>query len=130
MPDLSLAPPAVLRLAQTLAERGAPLTIRAFDSPTNQLLGATLDVGSVRVLADGGQWFVDLAPPGLDEYFDTAVWTACLNGTDVSLDLESLDSQVGWLEEHLSSGFAGDGRIECLRDARRRRAYGRMGLAT
>ena len=62
--------------ARLLASRGTPLQARFFDSPSNQVLDAQKEVGSLRVLGDRGRWFVELAPLGVGEYFDTAAWTA------------------------------------------------------
>lgn len=81
-----------------------------------------------RCSADRGQWFVEFAPPGVNEFFDTAVWIACLSRTEVSLELMPLEAQAAWLEEFLAGGVQGEYTIECLLEARRRRAYGRMGL--
>lgn len=128
MPDLSAAPRAVHDLAGWLSERGNPLEQRSFDSASNQLLQAHASWGTVQVLADRGQWFVELAPPGAEEFFDTAAWTSCFAGAEVSLELEPLEVQVGWLEEYLAGEPHVEVTVECLRDARRRRAYGRMGL--
>lgn len=80
------------------------------------------------MLADCGRWFVELAPPGSCEFFDAAVWTSCLNRTEVSLELMPVDTQAAWLAELLVDGVRGECTIECLLEARRRRAYGRMGL--
>jgi hypothetical protein len=128
MPDLSSAPQPLQRLAEWLADSRAPLRVQSFDSPSNQLLQAQTPRGTVQVLADRGQWFVELAPPDASEYFDTAVWNSCLSGTEVSLELVPLDAQAAWLEEYLAGDEEGEYTIECLREARRRRAYGRMGL--
>ena len=128
MPDLSLAPQALQRLAERLADGGSPLQVHSFDSPSNQQLRAQAPRGTVQVLADRGQWFVELAPPGASEFFDTAVWGACLTRTEVSVDPMPLDAQAAWLEEFLSGGVQGDYTLDCLLEARRRRAYGRMGL--
>lgn len=128
MPDLSSAPLALQRLAEWLADRGTPLRVLSFDSPDNQLLQGQTRHGIVQVLADRGRWFVELAPPGASEYFDTAVWNACLTQTDVSLELTPLDAQAAWLEDFLAGRLHGDYTIELLVEARRRRAYGRMGL--
>ncbi|MFI5061011.1 MAG: hypothetical protein ACHP7F_06165 [Actinomycetales bacterium] len=128
MSDLSSAPKAVQELAEWLTDRGSPLRAKAFDSPNNQLLQAPVEHFLVQVLADRGQWFVALAPPDADEYFATAVWSSCLAGTPVSLELTPLAAQVAWLKEFLAEDAHGDWSIECLRDARRRRAYQRMGL--
>lgn len=128
MSDLSTAPPAVLDLAHWLSERGAPLELRSFDSVSNQLLLAHAPRGTVQVLVDRGQWFVELAPPGAEEFFDMAAWTSCLKGEEVSLELEPISVQVGWLKQYLAGESDGEFTVECLREARRRRAYGRMGL--
>lgn len=122
MPDLSAAPHAVLNLSEWLSERGVALQERSFDSASNQMLQAYASRGTVQVLADRGQWFVGLAPPGVEEFFDTAVWVSCLTGAEVSLELESLDVQVGWLEEYLAADAPRDVSVECLRQARRRPA--------
>jgi hypothetical protein len=128
MPDLSSAPTAVQRFAGWLAEHGAHVSVQSFASPTNQLLRAPTARGTVQIVADRGQWFVELAPPEAGEYFDTAVWTACLSGSDVSLELQSLDAQVEWLIAFLGADASSRCSIECLREARQRRAYRRMGL--
>lgn len=128
MIDLSLAPSPIQELARWLAGRGCPLLPQAFDSPNNQVLWATSPRGVVRVLADRGQWFVELAPPGVDEYFDSAVWSSCLTGAEVSLELTSLAEQVAWLEDFLHDGPTSEYSIECLREVRRTRAFRRMGL--
>lgn len=128
MPDLSSAPQALETLAERLADGGTPLRVHSFDSPINQQLRAQTPHGTVQVLADRGQWFVELAPPGSSEFFETAVWTACLTRTEVSLELMPLDAQAAWLEELLANGVGSEYTIECLLEARRRRAYGRMGL--
>lgn len=128
MPDLSSAPQALQALAERLADGGTPLRVHSFDSPTNQQLRAQTPHGTVQVLADRGQWFVELAPPGASEFFDTAVWSACLTRTEVSLDLVPPDAQALWLTEFLAADVRSEYAIECLLEARRRRAYGRMGL--
>lgn len=128
MPDLSSAPQALVALAEWLADGGTPLRVHAFDSPTNQQLRAQTPHGTVQVLADRGQWFVELAPPGSSEFFDTAVWTACLTRTEVSLDVISLDAQMLWFAEFLAADARSEHAIECLVEARRRRAYRRMRL--
>jgi hypothetical protein len=128
MPDLSSAPRAVLDLAEWLSERGISLQARSFHSASNQLLQAHAPQGTVQVLADRGQWFIELAPPGTEEFFGTAAWSSCLAGAEVSLELEPLSAQVAWIKEYLAGDAHGGINIECLRQARRRRAYGRMGL--
>lgn len=128
MPDLSSAPPSLQTLAARLAREGTPLRVHSFDSPTNQQLRAHTTHGTVQVLADRSQWFVELAPAGAEEFFDTAAWTSCLAGVEVSLELEPLEVQVCWLEQYLAGEPDVEVTVECLRDARRRRAYGRMGL--
>jgi len=129
MLDLSAAPRPIQKLAGWLADRGAPLRVQSFDSPSNQLLQSQTPRGTVQVLADRGQWFVELAPPGASEYFDTAVWESCLSGTEISLELAALDEQAAWFEEFLAGDEQREHTIECLREARRRRAYGRMGIS-
>ena len=128
MPDLSSAPQALETLAERLADGGTPLRVHSFDSPTNQQLRAKTPHGTVQVLADRGQWFVELAPPGSSEFFDTAVWSACLTRTEVSLDLIPLHEQVMWLADFLAAATPDESIVECLLEARRRRAFGRMGL--
>lgn len=129
MLDLSAAPRPIQKLAEWLEDSGSPLCVQTFDSPSTQLLQAHTPRGSVQVLADRGQWFVELAPTGASEYFDTAVWASCLSGTDVSLDLAPLDEQALWFEEYLAVDEEREYTIERLREARHRRAYGRMGLS-
>lgn len=128
MPDLSSAPQAISELARILSARGNPLRTQSYGSPGDQVLRAETPAGTVQVLADRGQWFVDLAPPGVDDYFDTEVWAACLSGAPVSLELVSLDSQVAWLKEFLDEDVRTGYSIESLRKARQRRAYGRLGF--
>jgi len=103
--------------------------------PNKRFLDDAISLGSeiqlatpLSQVADRGQWFVELAPPGASEFFDTAVWGACLTRTEVSVDLMPLDAQAAWLEEFLSGGVQGDYTLDCLLEARRRRAYGRVGL--
>jgi hypothetical protein len=126
---MSLAPQVLQKFAESLAERETPLRVQAFESPSNQLLQARTARGTVQVLADRGQWFVELAPPGAAEFFSTTVWLACLSRTEVSLELMPFDAQTAWLEEYLTGGDQREYTIECLLETRRRRAYGRMGLA-
>jgi hypothetical protein len=128
LPDLSSAPAAVQKLAGWLAGRGAQLSVQSFDSPNDQLLNAKTVRGEVQILADRGQWFVELAPPNTSDFFNTAVWTSCLTGMDVNFELEPLDSQVTWMEEFLAGDVSREYSLECLRETRHRRAYGRMGL--
>jgi hypothetical protein len=128
MLDLSDAPQAVRNFADWLSDRGTSLSLQAFDSPNNQLLRAPSPRGTVQLLADRGQWFVELAPPGADEFFDTAVWSSCLAGGEVSLELTPLDTQVEWLQEFLAGELREGPTIDCLREAQRKRAYGRLGL--
>lgn len=128
MPDLSAAPQSVQKLSEWLAGRGTALHECSFDSASNQTLQAHTPRGTVQVLADRGQWFVELAPPRTIEFFDMATWISCLTGTEVSLALESLDVQVGWIEEYLVADAHDDVSVECLRQARRQRAHGRMGI--
>lgn len=127
MSDLSMAPIPVRNLAEWLADRGSPLVPQSLESPINQLLKARAQYG-VRVLADRGQWFVDLAPPGVDEFFNSAVWSSCLTGATVSLELVPLAEQVAWIEEFLSDDSRRDYSVDCLRETRRKRAFGRMGI--
>lgn len=127
MSDLSMAPMSVQNLAEWLADRGNPLVPQTFDSPTNQLLQARAQHG-VQVLADRGQWFVELAPPGVDEFFDTAVWSSCITGATVSLELTPLAEQIAWIEEFLSDDSRRDYSVDCLRETRRKRAFERMGI--
>ena len=129
MSDLALAPQVLQKFAESLAERETPLRVEAFDSPSNQLLQAQTARGTVQVLADRGQWFVELAPPGVAEFFSTTVWIACLSRTEVSLELMPLDAQTAWIEEYLTGGDQREYTIECLLETRHRRACGRMGLA-
>ena len=128
MPDLSSAPQSLQTLAEQLTRRGTPLRVHSFDSPTNQQLRAQTPHGTVQVLADRGQWFVELAPPGSTEFFDAAAWSACLTGAEVSLDLVPLDEQVMWFVDFLAAAIPDESIVECLLEARRRRAFGRMGL--
>lgn len=128
MSNLSSAPQALQVLAEQLARGGTPLRVHAFNSPTNQQLRAHTSHGTVQVLADRGQWFVELAPPGSSEFFDTAAWAACLARSEVSLELIPLDERVTWLAAFLAAATPEKPTVECLLQARRRRAYGRMGL--
>lgn len=128
MPDLSAAPRALRDLAAWLSGRGNPLERRSYDSASSQLLQARTPRGTVQVLADRGQWFVELAPLGAEEFFDTAAWRSCVSGVEVSLEVEPLESQVGWLKEYLVGRSNVEVSLRCLRDARSRRALGRMGL--
>lgn len=127
VPGLSSAPEALRELAGWLADAGT-LRVDSFNSPGNQRLRALTSLGTVQVVADRGQWFVELAPPGLSEYFDTAVWSACITGAEVGLDLVPLDAQVAWLHELVAGGVPGEVSVECLVEVRRWRAHGRMGL--
>ena len=127
--DLTSCPVAIARLAAILADQGIALRAVAFESRHNQMMEAHTPVGSMRVVVDRGQWFVELASPGHAEYFDTAVWEACLRGGPVSLELIPLDEQVSWFEAALRSEDTRRCSLECLLGARQRRAYGRMGIA-
>lgn len=128
MPDLSLAPQAISELARILSARGNPLRTETYSSPGDQVLRARTPAGTVQVIADRAQWFVDLAPPGVDDYFDTEVWSACLSGAPVSLQLVSLDSQVAWIMKFLDEDVRTRYSIESLRQERQRRAHGRLGF--
>jgi hypothetical protein len=128
MAALSSAPQSLQALAEQLAINGTPLGVHAFDSPGNQQLRAQTLHGIVQATADRGEWFVELAPPGSSEFFDAAGWRACLTRTDVSLELIPLDAQTAWLADLLVADVPTGDTIECLREARRTRAYGRMGL--
>lgn len=128
MSDISAAPQAIQELGRWLADGGTVLAVDSFESPTSQRLRAHTARGTLQVVADRGQWFVELAPLGSSEFFDTAVWAACLAGVEVSVDVIPIDAQVAWLERFLKEGDLRSCTIECLLEARRRRAYRRMGL--
>ena len=113
MPNLSVALQSVEDLSRWLAEGGVTLQEYSFDSPSNQVLHAHLSRGTVQVLADRGQWFVVLAPPGADEFFDSSTWHSCLTGTDVSLTLQPLAAQVEWLIDYLTAGPRVDVSTQC-----------------
>ncbi len=129
MPDLSSAPPVIRHFAERLAERGTPLQTVSFESSRNQLLRTALTSVTVQILADRGQWFVELAPAGVEDWFDTAAWRCCLEGGPVSVNLDPLDTQVAWIEDYLARSAKLHVSLDCLREARRERAYQRMGLA-
>jgi hypothetical protein len=128
--NLSSAPTSVVRLAQLLDDAGCPLHSTSYGSVRNQLLEVNVAAKGfrVRVAADRSQWFVELAPGHSEDYFDTAVWRACLAGTDVSLDLEPLESQVEWIIEKLADRGELTANLGCLRAARHERACRRLGL--
>ncbi|NYF11413.1 hypothetical protein HDC94_002569 [Leifsonia sp. AK011] len=128
MPDLSLAPPSVRALAEFLTSRRASLSVVRFDSPVNQELRSETPRGTVQVLVDRGQWFVELAPSGSNEFFNVAVWIACLEGGDEDAILLPLDAQTTWIANYLASSEPRKFSIECLLNVRRARAYRRMGL--
>ncbi len=128
MVDLTGAPSGIQALACELSEAGTPFEVHRFASPADQQWRALVAAGTLQVTADRGQWFIELAPPGGSDYFDAAVWDACLTGTDVSLELWSVSAQVTWMAAFLRSGTRAVPQYERLHDARDRRAYGRLGL--
>ncbi len=127
MDELSSAPPSIRALAEWLAERGTPLVLHSFHSHNNQLLKAESPQGTFEVLADRGQWFVRLAPAHSDEYFDSAVWEACLSGKEVSLEVDPLEVQVAFLQDLLTTGATDTCSTECLTEARITRVYRSLG---
>ena len=121
-------PAPIAKLDRFLASIGGQLQLIHFSSPMNQVLVATSSAGSVRVVADRGQWFVELAAPAMDEYFDSAVWTACVREVPVRLDIATLDEQVETLEAFLADGSTRTISISELEEARDQRSSGRQAL--
>jgi hypothetical protein len=128
MVNLSSAPPAVRALVERMTVGGALMGQENFDSPVNQRFQLATPRGALRVVADRGQWFVELAPEGSEEFFDSAVWVSCLTGSVVSVELPPLESQVAWFIEFLGDENGKSVALKCLLRARRRRALARMGI--
>lgn len=88
---------------------------------------------AVRLVADRGQWFLELAPPGADERFDADVWRSCLDDAEIADEPSPLDAQArfvaGNLDRILAAAQArGDELTACLRRKRSIRARRRLGL--
>ena len=128
MMDLTKAPLAIQELADWLAHRGQNLTAQSFDSPKNQLLISHPAKGSIQVLADRGQWFVELSPPGSGEFFDTSVWRSCFQSADVDVDPGPLADQVAWIVGYILGDIDGQCTLDCLLSTRKRRADARIGF--
>jgi hypothetical protein len=121
-------PDSIAELGTFLASMGAPLQSVTFSSPNNQILIGATAGGCVRVAADRGQWFVELAAPGSDDYFDSSVWAACLSDTPVSLEVEPLEKQVKVIEALVSDGSALTVSTARLKQTRSTMSEGRQSL--
>jgi hypothetical protein len=106
-------------LHETLSRRGYNVSVPWRDGPMSSgrmsLSGSTADV---RVLADRGQWFIEIRPTTEDsKWFDLELWSSCLGQPasfhvdarsmetkDVAAALAAswrLEPQVSWLESNL-----------------------------
>jgi len=126
--DLTEAPSEISSLVSAITELNVTLVVASYDSANNQLLTAQSRVGRIDILVDRGQWLVSLAPNGSRESFDMAAWEACRTGADVALTENTLQEQTLWLEQLLRSDIVHAADVECLRRARKTRAYGRLHL--
>ena len=128
MPGLGEAPEAIQALAVWLEQRGTPLVVKRFDSPNFQVLEAETSRGTIELLVDRGGWFLTVAPPNSREFFDSAVWVACLTSTPVSAEIAPLSDQVSWLRGFVEESAPVEYSLACLQEARHKRAYRGMGL--
>lgn len=129
MADFSMAPQPLREFIARMVRGGADVHAVAIDSPINQLVQLPAEFGTVEILADRGQWFVRLAPSGSTQFFDVPAWIACVTESEVSLEQMALEDQLAWLDEFLANGTKHEFTIECLLQARRKRAFGRLGIS-
>lgn len=129
MADFGVAPQPLREFIARIIRGGAVIQAVAIDSPINQLVRLPAEFGTVEILADRGQWFVRLAPRGSTQFFDVLTWIACVTESEVSLEQMPLEDQLAWLDEFLDGDTKHEFTIECLLRARRRRAFGRLGMS-
>ena len=121
MADLSSAPKVLRDFAERLSKGGAVLKTIRFLSPLNQVLQVETTIGVVQLLADRGQWFVDLAPPDQtsNDFFDAMTWRACLAREEAGTNADPLEEQVAWLEAYLRGEVSGTYTVQGLGETRR-----------
>jgi hypothetical protein len=88
---------------------------------------------AVRLVADRGQWFIELAPGDCDDWFDPDVWKSCVDGARIPDESSALSAQAEFVVRNLDQllrAAAGGQRdlLSCLRDNRAGRARRRLGL--
>jgi hypothetical protein len=106
-------PSVIDELLAALRQAGSEVHEVLFRSPNNRIIEAATSIGVIRLVVDRSQWFIELAPPDVREFFDTAVWDACCRGTPVSLNLIPLREQVDWLEAALEDGKLEGWSLDC-----------------
>lgn len=87
----------------------------------------------VLISADRSQWSIELGGSTLEDWFDAAVWEACLDDKPVDMEPTELARQASfalrrWRDVDRALGSAGSIR-ECLVRTRSLRARTRLGLA-
>lgn len=127
-PDLSAAPPVLQALAVDLGQAGFRLTGERGRGAVDRLLELTGPGCSVRLSADRGQWWVEVARTPVSDWYDPDVWVACLDDRALPLEPSPLAVQAEVVRrrwrEVAAAGPAVTDRLAATRAARARRRLG------
>ena len=126
-------PEALADMVARLQEGGFSITDEAAaEGFGDRVIVLRKDPLAARLVADRGQWFIDLAPSGCDDWFDPDVWRSCLDGTPIpdkpSTPAAHAEFVVRELDRLLAAADRQRELLACLRDNRAARARRRLGL--
>ena len=124
-PDLTSVPSEVRDLASALTAAGFGLSVE-HGSGVLEFAGPGC---RVRVSADRGQWWIELARPPRIDWFDPDVWVACLDDRPIDREPSSLAEQCAFVLERWGEVAAASPSLaDCLARQRSTRAHERLGL--
>jgi len=128
-PDLTSAPSQVRALVSALSVDGFTVVAEQGGGAVNRVLELAGPRCSVRVTADRGQWRLDLGRPPEVGWYDTDVWTACLDGRSRGSEASSLHEQVDFVVRRWADvAAAGPDVTDRLAGEQATRARERLGL--
>jgi hypothetical protein len=128
-PDLTTAPSEVRALVPALSVAGFTVVSEWGGGAVNRVLELAGPRCRVRVTADRGQWWLDIGRPPEVDWYDTDVWTACLDGHSTRSEPSSLEEQVDFaVRRWVDVAAAGRDVTDRLAGERAIRARERLGL--
>src|SRR4051794_21230381 len=127
--DMASLPSEVRELASALTVTGFELAAEHGSGRVNRVLEFAGPGCRVRVSADRGQWWIELARPPRIDWFDPDVWVACLDDRPIDREPSSLAEQCAFVLQRWGEvAAAPPGLANCLARERSTRAHERLGL--
>jgi hypothetical protein len=129
---ISDAPGDIPILAEFLLGEGFKIDSNRGEGSANCVLEFQRHTCGVRVGADRGRWWVELGPGSPTNWFDPDLWEACLDGGSVRSEPSGLEKQISFVMRRwreVAKAMESARTLDCLHDARSRRARQRLGLS-